>query len=57
MLCAQLQEPSHNEKEKKMVLTIEQLMGWPLKGYTILPKFTLAILYPNQLPRSNIWLR
>ena len=54
MLCAQLQEPSHNEKEKKIVLTIEQLMGWPLKGYTILPKFTLGILYPNQLPRSNI---
>ena len=22
-------------KRKKMVLTIEQLMGWPLKGYTI----------------------
>ena len=27
MLCAQLQEPSHNEKEKKVALTIEQLRG------------------------------
>ena len=32
MLCAQLQEPSRNKREKKMLLTIEHL-SWPLGKY------------------------